>query len=168
MIATAGSSNDNARRGMARKSRRRECHNTLGRIKLEAPVNRVPATVTITMTLHRARITSRQRTDVCTRCVTRQLLMTARIDTNNIYRAVSSPDKSAKLRYELSLSAATSNETHGRSTRDSIKRGRIDIERSQIKDRKYLKTIYKSCGMKLKTYTRIATLIKNIGNKTVI
>lgn len=132
MTATAGSSMT-TRHGVARKSRRRECHNTLGRIKLEAPVNRVPATVTITMTLRRVRITSRQRTDVCTRCVTKQLLMTARIDTNNIYRAVSSPDKSAKLRYELSLSAATSNEIHGRSTRSGIKRGHVDIDRSQIK-----------------------------------
>lgn len=65
-----------------------------------------------------------------------------RIDTNNIYRAVSSPDKSAKLRYELSLSAATSNETHARSTRRDIKRDRVDIDRSQIERRKYLVTIY--------------------------
>lgn len=92
-----------------------------GRIKLEAPVNRVPATLTITMTTRRVRITSR-RADGCHETTIND--PPDRIDTNNIYRAVSSPDKSAKLRHELSLSAPTSNEIHGR----GIKRGRVDVQ----------------------------------------
>lgn len=89
------------------------------------------------MTLRRVRITSR-RTDGCRETT----INDRRIDANNIYRAASSPDKLAKLRYELSLSAATSNETPTLDRRRAILNARSRRHSIANEAQRRLATIY--------------------------